>query len=551
MIVAVVGALLLAMCVRLLFVQGVDAAQFTSYGPDETLHKLSVPAIRGVIYDRSGNIVAMSTQAQDVVADDFLISAPAAEARVLAPLLSLSVGALQRQLSERSGYVVLARMVSPSTVSSISGLAEPGISFQPDAARTDPAGNLFSPVLGIVGFEGHGLSGLEYQYDRQLYGRPGSEVVPLSPTAQALPGSASDVVAARQGTGLVLTLDEPLQWEVTRDLGAQILATHAASGVCVVTDPRTGAILAMVDLVVGPHHTVVPAESNLALTAVYQPGSVMKLVTVSGSIQEGLITPKTVFTVPYTTYLGGWQFEDADFHATERMPVSEILAQSSNVGTIEIAHLLGPQRLYSYLRDFGYGQPTGLGWPGESAGILGSPSTWSGSSMGSVPIGTGEAVTAMQILDAYNAVANGGMFVPPRLVDATIGADGSEHVLPRAAEHRILSATTASEVVPLLEGVVADGTGTAAQIPGYTVAGKTGTAQIPSSTGPGYVPGAWNATFVGFLPAQDPSLSAIVVLNHPTPIYGGTVSAPVFSEIMKYALRHFDVAPVGSTTPGA
>jgi cell division protein FtsI (penicillin-binding protein 3) len=294
----------------------------------------------------------------------------------------------------------------------------------------------------------------------------------------------------------------------------------------------------MVDLVVTAHGVVAPAEQNLALTAVYQPGSVMKLVTVSGAIEEGLITPRTEFTVPYSIYLGGWQFEDADYHPTEKMPVSEILAQSSNIGTIKIAALLGPQRLSYFLHDFGYGQYTGLGWPGESPGIVGTPATWSASSMGTVPIGTGEAVTAMQVLDAYNAVANGGVFVPPRLVEATIAADGAETEVPAAPEHRILTAGTAAQVVPLLEGVVNDGTGTAAQ--------------IPSTTEPGYQPGAWNATFVGFLPAENPSLSGIVVINHPrTTIYGGAVSAPVFSEIMRYALRHFDVPPVDSDATAA
>jgi cell division protein FtsI (penicillin-binding protein 3) len=315
----------------------------------------------------------------------------------------------------------------------------------------------------------------------------------------------------------------------------------------VIADPHTGDILAMVDLIrVGKK--VLPAAQNLALTAVYQPGSVMKLVTVSGALESGLIHPDSELSVPDSTDLGGYEFADAEFHPTERMSVATILAQSSNVGPIEIAAKLGPRRLYHFLRLFGYGSPTGLDWPGESAGLLSNPSAWWGSSMGSIPIGTGEAVTPMQVLDAYNAIANGGVFVPPRLVDATISGGGVEHVVPMARRHRILDASTAAEVVPLLEGVVADGTATAAQIRGYQVAGKTGTAQIPSTTGPGYQAGAWMATFVGFLPAQDPQLSGIVVLDHPTPIYGGTVSAPVFSEIMRYALRRFDVPPADRAT---
>ena len=547
----VVGALI-ALSVRLVFIQTVDAAQYGSFGASEVYQRTTIPAVRGTIYDRNGTVIAMSEQGQDVVADDFLIHDALAAATALSPALGIPVLTLQRELSERSGYVVLSRMDAQAVVSNVAALALPGISFQSDSSLAVPSGDLFAPLLGIVGFGRHGLAGLEYQYDNELYGTPGSEEIPESPEGVELPGQPIDVVPASQGASLVLTIDEPLQWVVTNDLAAQIRATHADSGTCIITDPRTGAILAMVNLVVTPKGEIVPAEQNLALTAVYKPGSVMKLVTISGAIQEGLITPHTEFTVPYSLYLGGWQFEDADFHPTEQMPVSEILAQSSNIGTIKIAALLGPQRLSYFLHDFGYGQYSGLSWPGESAGIVGTPATWSASSMGTVPIGTGVAVTAMQVLDAYNAVANDGVFVPPRLIEATIARDGTQTVVPAPPEHRILTASTARQVVPLLEGVVNDGTGTAAQIPGYTVAGKTGTAQIPSTTEPGYQPGAWNATFVGFLPAENPSLSGIVVINHPrTTIYGGAVSAPVFSEIMRYALRHFDVPPVGSGATAA
>ena len=456
--------------------------------------------------------------------------------------------ALSAKLDEHSGYVPLAYQVGATVEHEIASLDLPYLTFAPDLARTDPDGNLFSPLLGIVGFSGRGLSGLEYLDNSLLAGTPGSEVVPTGPDGEGLPGSATDVVAARQGTSLVLSLDEPLQFEVTRDLSQQIKATHATGGVAIVEDSRTGGILAMVDLVVGPHGVVVPSDQNLAVTSVYQPGSVMKLVTISGALQEGLIVPSSVFTVPYQISLGGWPFSDADFHATEQLSATQILAQSSNIGTIEIAHLLGAGRLSYFLRDLGFGQPTGFQWPGESNGLVPSPNdaaTWSPSSMGTVPIGTGEAVTPLQILDAYNMVANDGEFIAPRLVEATISAKGVEHVLPVRRERRALSNKTISELLPMLEKVTEDGTALAARIPGYTVAGKTGTAQMPSTTGPGYQPGAWNATFVGFAPAQNPALTTFIMLSHPDLIYGGLASAPVFSAIMRYALRHFDIAPTG------
>jgi cell division protein FtsI (penicillin-binding protein 3) len=509
---------------------------------------MALPALRGAIYDRNGNLIAASSPRVDVVADDYLVNGSRADRATLASILGLSVQALSAKLNERNGYVPLAYQVSAAVEQKVAALDLPYLTFAPDIARTDPDGNLFSPLLGIVGFSGKGLSGLEYLENSLLDGRPGSEVVPTGPNGEGLPGTASDVVAARQGTSLVLSLDEPLQFEVEKDMSQQIKATHATGGVAIVEDRRTGEILAMVDLVAGPHGQVVPSDQNLAVTSVYQPGSVMKLVTISGALQEGLISPTSVFTVPYQISLGGWPFSDADYHPTEQLTATQILAQSSNIGTIEIAHLLGPDRLSYFLRDLGFGEPTGLSWPGETNGLVPSPydaATWSPSSMGTVPIGTGEAVTPLQILDAYNMVANDGMFVAPRLVEATISPKGVEHLVPQQHERRALSPYTVSELLPMLEQVTEDGTALAARIPGYTVAGKTGTAQIPSTTGPGYQQGAWSATFVGFAPAQNPALTTLVMLSHPDLIYGGLASAPVFSAIMRYALRHFDVAPTG------
>ena len=328
-----------------------------------------------------------------------------------------------------------------------------------------------------------------------------------------------------------------------KDLAAQIVSTGARSGIAVVMDVHTGAILAMVDLVAGPHGKVEPAASNLAATVVYQPGSVMKLATIMAALQAGIITPSTVLTVPDTLSVGGYQFADAEVHPTEQLTVAQILAQSSNIGTIEIAQRLGLDRLAAGLSALGFGHLTGLDWPGESAGIVGSPATWFGSAAAAVPIGTGIAVTPLQILDAYNTIANNGVFVPPHLVAGTVTGDGAEHLVAASSGVRVVAASTVAELVPMLEGVVQDGTAVLAHIPGYTVAGKTGTAQVPDTGAAGYVAGDWNATFVGFVPAEDPQLSGIVVLNHPTPIYGGTVSAPVFSQIMRYALRRFDIAP--------
>lgn len=548
---AVISSLLVMLAARTLYVQGPKASAYAAYGRSEQYETVTLPADRGTVYDRNGNVVAISVPRVDVIADDFLIhsaSGASAGARALAPVLHLPVASLVRKLTERSGYIPIAMDVSQAAAARVESLGLPFLAFVPDQVRQDPAGSLFQPLLGVVGWGGRGLSGIEYLYQRALAGRSGEERVLVGAAGEQLPGGGQVLHEAVQGEGLVLTLDEPLQYEVSKALSAEMLLQKATEGVCVVLDTRTGGILSMVNLV-RHGRQVLPASQNLATDIVYQPGSVMKLATFAGALQDHLITPDEELTVPFTTWVGGWPFQDAEFHPTEQMPVTQILAQSSNVGTIEIAHRLGEQRLLYYLHALGFGRLTALDWPGASAGLVPTPAQFasSASDMGTVPIGTGEAVTPLQIAEAYNTVADGGVYVPPRLVEAVVEPNGRERPVPAPASHRVLDRSTVAELVPMLEQVTAVGTGTMAEIPGYTVAGKTGTAQIPSTTGPGYQPGAWNATFVGFVPAKNPQLTAVVFLSHPSAMYGGSASAPVFASIMKYALRHFDISPDGAS----
>jgi cell division protein FtsI (penicillin-binding protein 3) len=541
---------------RLALVQVLDGSRYASYAKGEVEQTVTLPAVRGSIYDRTGDLLAVSVPRYDVIADDFLLSDPRQTADLLAPILKVRSSTLEPELAEKNGYVVIAHQVDPSTESALANLGIGALTFASDMERVAPGASIFEPVLGGVNAAGEGDSALEYAYNAELAGRSGSEAVAEAPGGVVLPAGASDVVPPKPGESLVLSLDEPLQVEVTNDVARQMAATHSDQGVAVIEDVHTGAILAMVDLctqvdgVCGPKGKIGPAPSNLALTAIYQPGSVMKLATISYALQNHLISPTTSFTVPYSINVGGYTFEDADVHPTEQLEVKDILAQSSNVGTIEISRLLGLNRLFHALTALGFGRLTGLNWPGESAGIIGQPSQWVGSIAASVPIGTGVAVTPMQVLDAYNAVANGGELIAPRLVIGTLGAEGTEQPTTVPPGTRALDPSTVAALVPMLEGVVQDGTAVEACVPGYTVAGKTGTAQVPETNGLGYVPGDWNATFVGFVPAEAPKLSGIVAFNHQGGVvYGGSLAAPVFAQIMGYALRHFDIAPpVRSTT---
>lgn len=529
---------------RLGMVQVLDGARYAAYATGETDQKVPLPAIRGAIYDRYGHLLALSVPRVKIVADDFQVTEPLREAEQLAPLLHQAVGRLVGELSRRDGYVVLAPDATSALATRLENHAPAGLAYLPVSTRVAPDAALFEPLLGGVNTNGTGVAALEEKENATLAGRPGSEVVATSPSGAPISSAVRHLVPPRQGQGLVLTIDESLQVEVTKDLAAEMRQQHAHTGVAVVEAVHSGAILAMVDLQRSARGQIVPASQNLAETSVYEPGSVMKIGTFSYAIKDGVITPRTPVVVPFEKQIGGYFFQDAEYHPTQVMTASQILAQSSNVGTIEIAGRLGMARLHAADTALGFGRPTGLGWPGASPGIVGPAQSWVGSYRGSVPIGTGISVTPQQILDAYVTVANGGVMPTPHLVQATVSPTGVQRLLA-VHEHRVLPSWVAHELIPMFEGVVHDGTAACAAVPGYAVGGKTGTSQVPRSNGLGYVPGAFNATFVGFVPAQAPQLAAVVTLNRPQTIYGGSVGAPVFAKVMEYALRHYGIPPAG------
>ncbi|MDP1806340.1 MAG: penicillin-binding transpeptidase domain-containing protein, partial [Acidimicrobiales bacterium] len=312
----------------------------------------------------------------------------------------------------------------------------------------------------------------------------------------------------------------------------------------VVSDPLTGEILAMANLVVEkPGTPPVPPADNMALTRVFEPGSTNQVVTSAAALEENIVEPNTRMNVADTLQVADALFRDSEPHELKWWSTAEIVAHSSNIGTIQIAQRLGKAKLDKYLRSFGLAEATALDFPGESGGIMLDPDEWSGTSIGSIPLGQGVAVTAVQMLGAYNIIANGGTYVAPSLVKATVDAAGNVHEAKPAASRRVVSQQTAAEMAAMLTGAVDVGTGTAARIEGYTVAGKTGTARKPSETKAGYSD-AYMASFAGFLPAESPRLSAIVVLDEPVgAYYGGVVSAPVFAGLGSFGVRHFGISP--------
>jgi cell division protein FtsI (penicillin-binding protein 3) len=599
----VLAAVFCVIGVRLVYVQVLGHRHYAMLSRAELTQTITVPPLRGGIYDRNGEVLAESVERQTVVADPFLIKDPAAVAKALAPVLGLPQAQLRVEVSERSGFVYLDHRVPTSVAKKVSALALPGINLVDEPQEVSPAGQLALPVLGTVGADGQGLSGLQYEYQSLLAGKPGSTDLLEAPGGVVLSGGGSHGNAPVQGTGLELTLDESLQYVAEQALGAEIVASRATGGSAIVMDVKTGDILAMANLQATPgsHRDTPPASSttkpsttlpplpqvattgtlsgpgtsgyayvapvdtlpagveeapsNTAVTQVYEPGSVFKIVTFSASLQDGVITPQEPFVVPPDLPLGGYVIHDAEPHGTITMTASQIIAQSSNIGTTEIAQRLGETRLLGQVGNLGFGKPTGLHFPGSSPGLVVGPAQWTGSTIGSLPIGQVDAVSAQQLADAFNAIANGGVMVEPRLVRGIVSPSGKVTRVPVAPARQVIAPTADAELVKMLEGVVKDGTGVEAKIDGYTVAGKTGTANIPSASHRGYIPGAFYGTFAGFAPAQRPVLTCVVVLKEPTPPYGGAVAAPVFATIMGYALHHYgiptDTMPTSGTANGA
>ncbi len=544
-------ALLVAMAVcfaglvwRLADVQGVSAERYAVFGESQRLESRVLPADRGSILDRNGAELAISLRRKTVCADPTLVKDPAAAARALAPVLDLDEDELYAQLTADTEFVYLARKVEDDVAAAVETLALEGVFLQEEPTRLLPSGTLAAPVLGEVGDDDIGLSGLELQYDTELTGKAGELLVEKDVGGNDIAAGTRQLEPPERGHHLVLTIDQAMQYETERVLGEQIVTSKAKGGVAIVMDPRTGDILALANLDAGKDGAPpTPSFDNMAVTRVYEPGSVNKVVTIAGALEEGIVEGDTRLSVPDRYKVADVVFKDDEDHEPGYWSVDEIMAESSNVGTIMIGQRLGKDRINHYLEDFGLVEQTALDFPGESGGILPAPEDWSGTSIATVPIGQGVAVTALQMLGAYNTIANGGTYMAPRLVRGTVDASGKLRQPAVAKGHRVVSEDTAAAVTRMLVGAVADGTGTAAAFPNYTVAGKTGTAGKPKDNAPGYKDGAYVASFAGFVPASAPRLSAIVVLDEPTPIYGGLVSAPAFARLGAAGTRLFDIPP--------
>ncbi|HVM68497.1 MAG TPA: penicillin-binding protein 2 [Gaiellaceae bacterium] len=531
---------------RAAWLQGVQAGTFAEMASRQHLETRVVPAGRGTIFDRTGEPLAIGQQATTVYADPRLVQDPRATAAAAARILGLDANELYPLLADRSRhFVYLKRKADPLKAGELERLDLPGIGFQAEEQRAYPQRTVAAHVLGFAGLDNEGLEGLEKALDPQLAGKPGSKTIVKDPLGNVIDEIESQ--PERAGADVFLTLDHRMQANAEAVLRETVKGSGAKAGTAIVLDPRTGAILAMANApAFDPNRfatSKLDARRNRAITDTYEPGSTFKLVTVAAALSEKLVTPTTPFTLETSIRVADRIIHEHEPRPTQRMTVAQILAQSSNVGTITLAQLLGKERVLGWIDRFGFGKPTGVDYPGESGGIL--PSYWSGSTIGNVPIGQGIAVTAIQMAAAYAAIANGGVLRTPHLVDR-VGGKARRHGPGR----RVVSETVAAQVMTMLRDVVSaeGGTGAAAAVPGYTVAGKTGTAAKPEAGG--YSTSRYVASFAGVVPAKDPRLVILVSIDEPkTAIWGGVVAAPAFSKIAQFGLRYLEIPPDQTQAP--
>jgi cell division protein FtsI (penicillin-binding protein 3) len=533
--------LLGAALARAFWLQAVQGDAYAAMATRQHRETVVVPAGRGTVFDRNGKPLAIGEQATTVFANPQQVDRPRELTLAIARHLDLHPAAVYPLLTDRSkGFVYIARKVDPDAAETLEKLGFAGLGFYPEELRTYPQRRVASQVLGYAGLDNVGLEGLERSLNGVLAGKPGSQTIVKDPIGRAL-----DVVSTKAetpGRNVRLTIDHQIQANAEEILAETVAREGARAASAIVMDPHTGAVLAMATAP-GFNANRFPTtradrRRNRAVTDTYEPGSTFKLVTIAAALEENVVSPGTSFMLPPRLQVADRVIREAHTRGTERMSVRGIVERSSNIGTITIAQRLGEGRLAYWIDRFGFGRATGIDFPGESPGFALPPEQWSGSTIGTVPIGHGIAVTPIQMARAYSAIANGGVLVQPRLVDKVDG-----HPVARTRGKRVVSREVSTQMLAMLRGVVVEGTGTQAAIPGYTVAGKTGTAAKIDSSGR-YSHSDYVASFVGLVPATKPRLVIMVMVDEPSgSIYGGDVAAPVFREIARFNMQHLEVPP--------
>jgi cell division protein FtsI (penicillin-binding protein 3) len=540
---AVFLALLVLAGGRALFLGAIKGSSLASAATSQQVSSLELPARRGTIVDRNGSELAVSEPADDVSADPRFVKDPVKTAAKLAPLLGAKEDDLIKKLARRdTGFVYLARALPANQAEQVKKLDLPGIQLTDGHRRVYPRNELASQLLGHVGIDGDGLSGLEYSEDKRLHGSNGERRLVKDAHGDSI--NIRDTKPAKPGARLELTIDAAIQQKVEDVLAGVGQQYRPKGATAIVMNPSSGEVLALAN---GPRvdandpGSAPPyALQNRAVGYTYEPGSTFKSVTVAGALQDGTVSPTTTFALPPQIQVADRTIGESHPRGPVTLTTADILAQSSNVGAIKIGLEMGKQRFDYWVRRFGFGEPTGVDLPGEERGIVLPLDKYSGSSMGNLPIGQGEAVTPMQMAQAYAAIANGGMLRAPRVVRRIDGK-----LVPTPRGKRVISGHTAAQLRTMLEGAFAPG-GTASEvsIPRYKLAGKTGTANKIDPTTHEYSESRYVASFIGFAPALHPKLLIEVMVDEPqTEIYGGVIAAPAFEKIASFALPYLRIPP--------
>ncbi len=543
---------------RLVQIQAMDGERYAATAAAGRMTApLTLVAPRGAILDRFGNPLATSVDAVEVDVDPKHAKNPEKTANALSGLIGVPESELVPKISRKVDedgdpirFVYLARALDPEIGQAVKALDLPGVNVRKAKRRDVPSRDLAANIVGFAGRDGHGLAGIEASYDDVLRGTDGMRQYETGLHGQEIPDGFRSETPAKPGRDVTLTIDRDLQFEALRMLSGRIKAVGATNGTAVVMDVKTGEVMAMVSYptydAAKPGASTASTRMDLATGSVLEPGSVHKVVTLGAALQEGVIKPDTVLTIGPTIKKGNRVFRDTRPHGVRGFTLMGILAQSSNVGTITIADQLGAQKLYEYQRKFGLGAKTGLGLPGESAGLVQPPERWSDPSYGTIPIGLGVAVTPLQMTSVYATIANDGVRVTPTLVKGTTGPDGTMKPAAAPKSERVLSVANARALRADLEAVPTKfGTAPKAAVPDYRVAGKTGTGKRTQNSK--YLPGDV-ASFIGMVPADAPRY-VIGIFTHGPGGSGANVSAPAFSELASFTLRHYGVAPTRTQPP--
>jgi cell division protein FtsI (penicillin-binding protein 3) len=562
-IVAIAVVIFLLFGLRLIEIQAIRASGYVKKAEVELSKSATLLAPRGTIYDINGVELARSISAMNIAVDQTVVNDPAAAAQVVAPILNMTPSQLQPDLTGERRYVLIAKDITPETWRQVNQAikdyntqilrTKDGISkriggFVPERSfiRDYPSGKLTSSLIGITNDQGSGASGIESSLNSLLAGTNGKYIY-ANGRGNIIPGSEQVSVEAKSGTSVRLTIDRDVQWVAQNAISQAVASSRAESGTVIVMDPKTGAILAQASApTFDPNISSTITLNKLrnpAVQEVYEPGSTGKVITVAAALQEGLVTPQSIFTIPYKMKVADEYFHDHEKHPTQRLTTTGLLAVSSNTGSIQIGQKLGKETLYNYLRKFGIGQSTNSKLPGESAGILHPVKEWSGTSLPTIAFGQGYSLTAMQSTSVFATIANDGVRVSPSILAGVVDESGKYTPAKENESVRVLSPQTASNMRAMMESVVSsNGTAPAAAISGYRIAGKTGTANRFNTACKCY--SGYTASFIGFAPADQPKYVISVTIQDPKGMHwGGALAGPVFKKVMSFVLQSEGVQP--------